>query len=121
MACSSMKACWIGCSLAMEPKPSIVVTWCPAASDTAVWQERIGLPSSRTVQEPHCDSPQPNFGPFSCRSSDRTYNSGVLSSTSTVCATLFTVNLMALIISSQFRDQDAGPHDTPATSQGQAF
>src|ERR1019366_957737 len=67
IACSTMKAVWMGCGLSTEPRPSIVVTLCPSAFDIAVTQERIGTPSRSTVQAPHCARPQPNFGPFNLR------------------------------------------------------
>ncbi len=52
---------------------------------SCVTQVRVALPFTIAVHAPHCDSPQPNFGPRSCRSSLRTYSSGVAGSTSTVC------------------------------------
>ncbi len=33
-----------------------------------VTQERTALPSTSTVQAPHCDNPQPNLAPASDRS-----------------------------------------------------
>jgi hypothetical protein len=40
-------------------------------------QERIGLPSTCTVQAPHMATPQPNLVPVSLRCSRSTHNSGV--------------------------------------------
>ena len=39
---------------------------------TGVRHVRTARPLTMAVQEPHCPRPQPNFGPFSCRSSLRT-------------------------------------------------
>src|ERR1017187_1011146 len=97
MACSSMNALCIGCGLSTVPRPSMVVTSCPLAADIGVTQERIGLPSRSTVQEPHCARPQPNFGPFNLRSSCSTYSSGVSDSTSDVWRVPLTVTLIAAI------------------------
>ena len=56
----------------VEPRPSSVVTARLRAAFMGVTQERIALPSMMTVQAPHWASPQPNFGPFNCRSLRRT-------------------------------------------------
>src|SRR3954471_10738567 len=48
-----------------------------------VTQERTALPSTSTVQAPHCASPQPNLAPFSSRSLRKTYSSGVSGSAGT--------------------------------------
>jgi len=55
------------------------------AAPTGVVQERTACPRAITVQQPHWPRPQPNFGPFNCRSSASTYSSGVAGSTSRVC------------------------------------
>src|SRR5947209_16114394 len=50
-----------------------MVTTCFFATDpTGVMQERVGLPSIRTVQAPHCPSPQPYLAPIKSNSSRRT-------------------------------------------------
>jgi hypothetical protein len=58
-------------------KPSSVVTDLLSRDPTSVTQERVSTPSTRTEQEPHCLSPQPNQGPCRCNSFERTYNRGV--------------------------------------------
>src|SRR2546423_13095665 len=40
----------------------------PTTDDTCVVHERVGWPSTSTVQQPHCPTPQPNFVPVSPRS-----------------------------------------------------
>jgi hypothetical protein len=40
-------------------------------------QERTALPSTCTVQAPHCAMPQPNFVPVIPRTSRRTHSSGM--------------------------------------------
>ena len=57
-----------GCGLSTLPRPSMVTTSDLPTSPTDTTQERTGCPSTRTVQAPHCDSPQPNFAPLSARS-----------------------------------------------------
>ncbi len=69
----------------------------PAAAWTGTEQERTASPFTMTVQAPHCPSPQPNFGPFSARSSVSTYSSGVAGSTSTVRAWPLTRRLITLM------------------------
>src|SRR6266567_9035321 len=61
----------------------MVVTFLPATCDTGVEQERIGLPSTCTVQAPHNPAPHPNFVPVSCRLSRRTQSRGVSGETLT--------------------------------------
>src|SRR5215468_1717681 len=63
---------------------SIVVTCdCPMLS-IVVMQERVGAPSTCTVQAPHSAIPQPNFVPVKPSTSRSTHNSGVSPSTSTL-------------------------------------
>src|SRR5258705_6793497 len=50
----------------------------PATSLTESWQERRGVPFSRTVQAPHCPSPQPYLVPVR-PSSSRSANNSVVS------------------------------------------
>src|SRR5947209_20490838 len=61
----------------------MVVTFFPATCDTGVEQERIGLPSTCTVQDPQRPAPQPNFVPVSCRVSRKTHSRGVSGGTLT--------------------------------------
>ena len=67
-----------------------------ASADTGVKHERIGAPSTCTVQAPHKLMPQPNFVPLSSSSSRNTQSNGVFGSTSTLRLSPFTfkVNLM---------------------------
>ena len=53
---------------------------------TGVMQERVGRPSTCTVQAPHMPMPQPNLVPVRPTSSRITHSSGVSSSASTVTA-----------------------------------
>src|SRR5689334_8588131 len=58
------------------PSPSRVVMERPETCETGVEQDRTALPSTSTVQAPHCPSPHPNFtarNPSELRS---TYRSG---------------------------------------------
>src|SRR5271157_2207633 len=41
---------------------------------TGIWHERVGAPSSNTVQAPHWPSPHPYFDPVRLRSSRKTLN-----------------------------------------------
>jgi hypothetical protein len=91
-ACSSMKAFWSLCGWATLPNPSKVVIFRFPTALTGKPQDRTDLSSRITVHAPHCDRPQPNLGPFSSRSSRKTYSSGVLGSVSTTCDLPFTVS-----------------------------
>ena len=63
-ACSSMNARCRGCGAPGVPSPSSVSTVAPSGTvDRAVTHERLMAPSTSTVHAPHCDTPQPNFGP----------------------------------------------------------
>src|SRR5207244_5198780 len=67
---------------------------------TAMLHERTALPSTITVQQPHCERPQPNFGPFNPSSSRNTYSRGVLGSVSTTRDLPFTFSEIRAITSS---------------------
>src|SRR5215468_4983442 len=92
-----MKACWRACGLSSEPTPSIVVISLVVTALTGVTQERTALPSTSTVQAPHCASPQPNFAPLSSRSLRSTYSNGVSGSAGTERLTPLTLRLMAML------------------------
>src|SRR5664279_3109330 len=77
----------------------MVVTFLPATCETAVWQERVALPSTWTVQAPHRPAPQPNLVPVSFMCSRTTQSNGVSGSTSTFAALPFTVSEIAAISS----------------------
>src|SRR5256886_1946897 len=64
--------------------PSMVVICLLPAAATGVTQERIGRPSSCTVQAPHSAIPQPNFVPVRPMTSRSTQSSGMSPGTSTV-------------------------------------
>src|SRR5438876_3750868 len=87
----------MGCGLSIDPNPSSVVMSEPCTLNTGVTHERIAWPLTITVHAPHWPRPQPNFDPFNWRSSLRMYNSGVVGSTSTVCARPFTLRVITLI------------------------
>ena len=57
----------------------------PSALETGITHDRTAAPLMITVQAPHWASPQPNRGPCRSRSLRRTYRSGVVGSTSTLC------------------------------------
>jgi hypothetical protein len=57
----------------------------PAAALTGIEQERMGAPSTWTVQAPHCAMPQPYLVPVNPTFSRITHRSGVSGSTSTLC------------------------------------
>src|SRR5262245_28366410 len=61
----------------------MVVIAAPSTSDTGVMQERIGLPSTCTVQAPQAATPQPNLVPVIFRCSRSTHRGGVSPSTPT--------------------------------------
>jgi hypothetical protein len=109
-ACSSMKAFWSLCGWATLPNPSRVVIFRFLTALTGKPQERTDLSSRITVHAPHWDRPQPNLGPFSSRSSRKTYSSGVLGSVSTTCDLPFTVSeirAMASPLSRRTKNEDA--------------
>src|SRR4029078_5466092 len=94
--CSSIHACWIGCSRPCGASPSSVVTSARTV-DTGVTHERTAAPLMITAQAPHGPRPQPKRGPCSPRSLRRMYRSGVDGSTSTVCVLPFTFSVSLLI------------------------
>lgn len=61
---------------------------------TGIRHEKVGLPSTITVQAPHCPRPQPNFAPCRCKSLRSAYSSGVDGSMSSVCRTPLTVRVI---------------------------
>src|SRR5436190_3046237 len=61
----------------------MVVTCLPTAAATGITQERTALPSTCTVHEPHCATPQPYLVPVSPICSRIAHKSGVLGSTFT--------------------------------------
>src|SRR5476649_1715856 len=60
----------------------MVVIFFPSTALTGTTQERIGAPSTCTVQTPHWATPQPYLVPTKFRVSRSTQSSGVLESTS---------------------------------------
>src|SRR5260221_1154356 len=62
----------------------MVSTFWSAAADTGTEHERTGSPFRCTVHAPHCAMPQPNFGPFTSRTSRNTHSRGISGSTSTL-------------------------------------
>src|SRR5580698_10755916 len=95
---SAIHACCNACPSKLSPlapSPSIVVTPLPATCDTGVEQERIGLPSTCTVQAPHSPAPHPNFVPVSSRVSRRTHSSGVSGETLTCFSLPLTRSVMS--------------------------
>ena len=68
----------------------MVVTCLPATAANGVTQERVGTPSTCTVQAPQMAMPQPYFVPVRSRWSRSTQRSGVVASTSNACRSPFT-------------------------------
>src|SRR2546426_2924607 len=95
-----MKARWRGWSRSTVPRPSIVVMRPFATAETGVTHERVGFPSTRTVQAPHWARPHPNFGPFNARSFLRMYRSGASGSTVTVLVSPFTRSVKLAMVPS---------------------
>ncbi len=60
-------------------------------------QERVGAPSTCTVQAPHSAMPQPNLVPVMPSTSRSTHSSGVSPSTSTLCVVPLTLMLKAMV------------------------
>src|SRR5438046_1388743 len=62
-----MNACCTGCGRPPgrdAASPSMVTIFCPATRDTGSEHDRTARLSTRTVQAPHCPSPQPKRGLF---------------------------------------------------------
>src|SRR6185503_9345108 len=96
-SCATHAACT---AFASRPAtPSMVVTWAVPTADTGSVHERSGLPSSITVQAPHCATPQPYLVPVNPIASRRTQRSGVSPSTSTRCMPPFTLMVKAMATS----------------------
>src|SRR6185436_11174912 len=74
----------------------MVVTFLPATAETGVMHERVGTPSTCTVQAPHCAMPQPNFVPVRPSSSRITHSSGVSAACSEFVSFPLTANLIML-------------------------
>src|SRR5579859_7335961 len=86
----------------------------PATWETGVEQERIGLPSTCTVQAPHKPAPQPNFVPVSSRVSRRTQRRGVSGAT----LTFFSLPLTRSAISAMKSWEAAAQHGNQPTQKG---
>src|SRR5271168_1407014 len=56
----------------------------------------MAWPPTITVQAPHSPTPQPNLGPLMFNTSRSTHSRGISGDTSTVAATLLTVNLVSI-------------------------
>src|SRR5438477_5908881 len=63
--------------------PSMVVMRRPVTAESGVWQLRVGLPSTCTVQAPRSPMPQPTLVPIMSRKSRSTQRRGVSGSAST--------------------------------------
>src|SRR4029077_18912068 len=73
----------------------MVSTSLSATVDSALPQDFSGRPSARTVQQPHCSSPQPNLVPLRPRWLRSTSSKGVSPLTATLTGFPFTVRLIA--------------------------
>ncbi len=61
----------------VSPTASMVTTRLPATAETGVMHERVGSPSTCTVQAPHRAMPQPYLVPVRSKKSRTTQSSGV--------------------------------------------
>src|SRR5258708_27775502 len=73
--------------------PSMVPTRLPSSDETGVTQERVGWPSTWTVEAPHCAMPQPYLVPGRLSWSRSAQRSGVSDGPRKSTASPFTVNL----------------------------
>ena len=71
----------------------------PLACETGVTQDRVGDPSTCTVQAPHNPAPQPNFVPVSASVSRNTQSSGVSGETLTFFSLPLTRSVMSAMLS----------------------
>src|SRR5258705_12871968 len=96
-----MKAFWMGCGFSGVPRPSRVVMSAPLIVLMGVRHVRTARPLTMAVQDPNRPRPQPNFGPFSCRPSLRTYKSGVVRPTTPErdCPLTFNVKTRLVLLS----------------------
>src|SRR5438445_4651996 len=77
-------ACCTFLPAGVSPIASMVVIFLPVAAATGVTHERIGCPSSCTVQAPQSAIPQPNLVPVRPTTSRSTHRIGMSAGTSTV-------------------------------------
>src|SRR2546421_6121699 len=91
-----MNAFCNGCKLVADPRPSSVVIFVSTTARAGVTQERTALPSTRTVQAPHCAMPQPNLAALSSKSLRRTYSNGVSGAAATVRRRPLTLSVTAI-------------------------
>ncbi len=75
----------------------MVVIDLPATADTGVTHERNGVPSTCTVQAPHCAIPQPNLVPVKPRTSRKTQSNGMSGEVSILRLVPLTVNCIAVM------------------------
>lgn len=87
----SRNACCTRWSVGPFERPSMVCTGRFSTSPTWVMQERVGWPSTSTVQAPHCPSPHPYLVPVKRRSSRKTVSKGVARSAFTAWSVPFTL------------------------------
>jgi hypothetical protein len=76
----------------------MVVIFLPAAAETGVTQERMGVPSRCTVQAPQRAIPQPYLMPVRRRSSRITQSNGRSGLTSTRCDFPFTTSVIIEVL-----------------------
>src|ERR1041385_6828719 len=100
-------ASWTGCNRPFCSRLSIVGIRFVPTLPTAVKHERVGTPSSRTVQAPHCPSPQPYLDPVRSRSSRSTLRSVRSESASVGNVRPFTCNSLIVDIGSLIGDNCA--------------
>src|SRR5712692_10420074 len=94
---SSIHACCKTCR-PLAPRPSMVMMLFPETCETGVEQERIGAPSTCTVQAPHKPAPHPNFVPVSSSVSRRTQSKGVSGETLTFFSLPFTRSVTSAML-----------------------
>src|SRR3981081_1416056 len=94
---SAIHACCNTCR-PLAPRPSMVVMFFPETCDTGVEHERIGAPSTCTVQAPHKPARHPNFVPVSSSVSRRTQSRGVSGDTLTLFSLPFTRSVTSAML-----------------------
>ena len=86
-------------------RPSMVVIFAPSTCAAKTLHDLRLLPSTRTVQAPHCAVSQPTCVPVKCKVSLKACTNKVLAATSSSTALLFTVNVKCIIFLQWFFNQ----------------
>src|SRR5258705_5159376 len=101
----------------LAPTPSMVTIFLPATVPTGVTHERVGCPSTCTVQAPHWAMPQPYLVPASFSSSRSTHKRGISGSTSTSWTRPFTFNLVMEFSGREIQGESRFCYHPPAAAR----